>query len=87
MSILGWIFFGAITGWLASKIVNKRGEGCLVNMALGLLGAVVGGFIFERLAGFDYRFHGFIISTFVAVIGAVLVLVAWNALTGKGTVR
>ena len=43
MFIIGWIIFGALTGWLASKIVNKRGEGCMVNIALGLVGAVVGG--------------------------------------------
>ena len=52
MLILGWVVFGALTGWIASKIVNKRGEGCMVNTALGLLGAVVGGFIFRQLTGF-----------------------------------
>ena len=83
MIILGWIIFGALTGWLASKIVNRRGEGCLVNTALGLLGAVVGGFIFRQLTGFRYEFHGILISMFVAVIGAVLVLLAYHALTGR----
>jgi uncharacterized membrane protein YeaQ/YmgE (transglycosylase-associated protein family) len=82
MFILGWIVFGALTGWLASKIVNKRGEGCMINTALGLLGAVVGGFIFRQLTGFRYEFHGFFLSMFVAVIGAVLVLLAYHALTG-----
>jgi uncharacterized membrane protein YeaQ/YmgE (transglycosylase-associated protein family) len=82
MFILGWIFFGALTGWIASKIVNRRGEGCIVNTALGLLGAVVGGFIFNQLTGFHYEFHGFFVSMFVAVIGAVLVLAAYHALTG-----
>ena len=47
MYILGWIFFGALTGWVASKIVNSQGEGCIVNTALGLVGAVVGGFFFR----------------------------------------
>ena len=42
MQILGWIIFGALTGWIAGKIVNRRGEGCMVNTALGLLGAVTG---------------------------------------------
>ncbi|HEX3755050.1 MAG TPA: GlsB/YeaQ/YmgE family stress response membrane protein [Rhizomicrobium sp.] len=83
MYIISWIVFGAFTGWLASKIVNKRGEGCLINIALGLLGAVVGGFIFRQLAGFRYEHHGIIISTFVAVIGAIIVLAVWNALTGN----
>jgi uncharacterized membrane protein YeaQ/YmgE (transglycosylase-associated protein family) len=84
MIILGWIIFGALTGWVASKIVNRRGEGCLVNTALGLLGAVVGGFIFRQLGGgFEYEAHGFFISMFVAVIGAVLVLLAYHAFTGR----
>ena len=83
MIFLGWIFFGALTGWIASKVVNKRGEGCLVNMALGLGGAVVGGFIFRQLTGFEYEAKGFLLSLFVAVIGAILVLLAYHALTGR----
>lgn len=83
MFFLGWIIFGALAGWIASKIVNRRGEGCMINIALGLLGAVVGGFIFRQLTGFDYEFHGFFISMFVAVIGAILVLLAYHALTGN----
>ena len=83
MVILGWIIFGALTGWVASKVVNRRGEGCLVNTALGLMGAVVGGFIFRQLAGFEYEAHGILLSMFVAVIGAVLVLLAYHALTGR----
>jgi uncharacterized membrane protein YeaQ/YmgE (transglycosylase-associated protein family) len=87
MHLISWIVFGAFTGWLASKIVNKRGEGCMVNIALGLLGAVVGGFIFDQLVGFNYRFHGFIASTFVAVIGAIIVLFLYHAATGSRTLR
>jgi uncharacterized membrane protein YeaQ/YmgE (transglycosylase-associated protein family) len=47
MSLLGWIFFGLITGFIASKVVNRQGEGCFLNIALGLVGAMVGGFIFS----------------------------------------
>ena len=83
MYFLGWILFAALTGWLAGKIVNRRGEGCLVNTALGLLGAVVGGLIFRQLAGFQYETTGFFLSLFVAVIGAVIVLLAYYALTGR----
>ena len=86
MSIIGWVFFGAITGWLASLIVNKRGEGCIVNMALGLVGALVGGFIFRALTGFDmFKFN--LTSMLVAIIGAVVVLFLWNAITGRRTLR
>ncbi len=51
MLILGWVVFGALTGWIASKIVNKRGEGCMVNTALGLLGAVLVLFVYHGLTG------------------------------------
>ncbi len=88
MIILGWIVFGAFVGWLASRIMGKDNTGCMVNIALGLVGAVAGGFLFRALGGgFDYRFHGFIVSTLVAVIGAIIVLVIWNALTGHRPLR
>ncbi len=80
MFILSWIFFGAFTGWLAGFFMPKPQQGCLVNIALGLVGALVGGFLFRQLTGFRYEFHGFFVSTFVAVIGAVIVLAIWNAL-------
>ena len=83
MQFLGWIIFGAATGFIASKIVNRRGEGCIINTALGLLGAVVGGFIFRQLTGFRFEYHGFFVSMFVAVIGAVLVLLAYHAASGR----
>jgi len=86
MSILGWAIFGAITGWLASLVVNKRGEGCITNMVLGLIGALVGGFIFRALTGFDmFRFN--LTSMLVAIVGAVVVLFLWNAITGRRTLR
>jgi len=86
MSILGWVVFGAITGWLASLIVNKRGEGCFTNIALGLVGALVGGFIFRAISNFDiFRFN--LVSMLVAVLGAIVTLFLWNAATGRRTLR
>ena len=79
MSIIGWIILGLIAGFIASKIVNKRGEGLLRDMVLGIVGALVGGFLF-RLVGH----HGVtglnLYSLFVAVIGAIVVLVAFHAI-------
>ena len=80
MHILGWIIVGALAGWIASLVVQSKGQGCIVNIALGLVGAVVGGFLFRQLGGFSYDGTGFVASTFVAVIGAVIVLLLWNAL-------
>jgi len=86
MSILGWIFFGLIAGFIASKIVNAQGEGCFLNIALGVVGALVGGAIFAVL-GQPIWFHFSIGSMFVAVLGAVIVLYLWHAATGKKTLR
>jgi uncharacterized membrane protein YeaQ/YmgE (transglycosylase-associated protein family) len=81
MHILGWIVFGAFIGWLASTLMGKRGGGCMVNIALGLVGALAGGFLFEQLSpGFNYEQQGFIVSSLVAVVGAVLVLAIWNVI-------
>jgi uncharacterized membrane protein YeaQ/YmgE (transglycosylase-associated protein family) len=87
MFIIGWIILGALSGFIASKIVNRRGEGCIVNTALGLVGAVVGGSIFRALTPFRYENHGFFVSMFVAVIGAVIVLALYNAITGGRGIR
>ena len=88
MIILGWIVFGAIVGWLANGLMGKGGSGCMVNVALGLIGALAGGFLFRALSGgFEYEQHGFIVSTLVAVTGAILVLVIWNAITGHRPLR
>ncbi len=86
MSILGWIIFGLITGWIASKIVNRQGEGCLVNTALGIVGAVVGGALFSALG--THVFWEFdLTSMLVAVIGAVIVIALYNAVSGRRTLR
>jgi uncharacterized membrane protein YeaQ/YmgE (transglycosylase-associated protein family) len=88
MYILGWIVFGAFVGWVASMIMGRRGGGCLVNVALGLVGALAGGTLFSALGpGFHFSNHGFIVSTLVSVIGAVIVLVIWNAITGHRPLR
>ena len=86
MSLLGWIFFGLITGFIASRIVNQQGEGCILNIALGLVGALVGGFIFAHIGG--HSITGFnLYSMFVAIIGAVVVLFVYHAITGRRGLR
>jgi uncharacterized membrane protein YeaQ/YmgE (transglycosylase-associated protein family) len=85
LSVLGWIVVGALSGFIASRIVNKRGEGCIVNMALGLVGAVVGGYVFQALGGAAYG--GFLYTTLVATLGAIIVLFLWHAVTGNRTLR
>ena len=86
MSLLGWIFFGLITGFVAARVVNRQGEGCILNVVLGIVGACVGGFIFESIGGTGIT--GFdVYSMFVAVVGAIVVLLIFHALTGRRGLR
>ena len=79
MSILAWIVLGLIAGFIASKIVNKQGAGCLLDIVLGIVVAFVGGIIFTQIAGAGIT--GFDLwSMFVAIVGAVVVLVIYHAI-------
>jgi uncharacterized membrane protein YeaQ/YmgE (transglycosylase-associated protein family) len=82
MSIIGWIVLGLIAGFIGSKIVNKRGEGLMLDIVLGVVGAVVGGWLFaffgaEGVTGLN------LYSMVVAVIGAIVVLVLYHAVSGQ----
>jgi uncharacterized membrane protein YeaQ/YmgE (transglycosylase-associated protein family) len=83
MSILAWIILGLISGFIASKIVNKTGEGIILDIVLGVVGALVGGWLFSLVGG-----HGVtgvnIYSLLVAVVGAVIVLVLYHAVVRRG---
>ncbi len=81
MGIIAWLVLGLIAGFIASKLVNKQGEGIILDMVLGIVGAIVGGFIFNAFGNVGVT--GFnIYSLIVAVIGAVVVLVIYHALVG-----
>ncbi len=82
MSIIGWIVLGLIAGFVASKLVNKRGEGFVMDIVLGVVGAIVGGFIFSMFGGTPVTGFNFY-SMLVAVIGAVVVLLVYQAMVGK----
>lgn len=81
MGILSWILVGLIAGYIASRIVNKRGEGFLRDVLLGIIGALIGGEIFTRL-GYAGVTGLNLWSILVAVIGAVILLVIYHALIG-----
>jgi uncharacterized membrane protein YeaQ/YmgE (transglycosylase-associated protein family) len=84
MSVLGWILLGLIAGFIGSKIVNREGQGVLLDIVLGIIGAVVGGFLFTAvgatgITGFNlYRM-------FVAIVGAIVVLWGYHAISGRST--
>ena len=82
MSIIGWLVLGLIAGFIASKIVNKSGEGVILDIVLGIVGAVVGGFLFSKFGAAPVT--GFnLYSMFVAVIGAIIVLVIYHMVVGR----
>jgi uncharacterized membrane protein YeaQ/YmgE (transglycosylase-associated protein family) len=81
MSIIGWIVLGLVAGWIGSHIVDNGGRGPLMDIVLGIIGAIVGGAIFSALGAVPIT--GFnLYSLLVAVIGAVVVLVVYHAVTG-----
>jgi len=82
MSFLAWIVLGLIAGFIGSKIVNKSGEGFFLDIILGIVGAVVGGWVFS-LFGAQGVSGVNLYSLFVAVLGAILVLVIYHAVFGK----
>ncbi|MGA7537436.1 MAG: GlsB/YeaQ/YmgE family stress response membrane protein [Steroidobacteraceae bacterium] len=82
MSILAWIVLGLIAGFVASKIINKRGEGLLLDIILGIIGALVGGWLFQAFGAAGVTGLN-LYSLLVAVVGAVVVLVIYHALRGK----
>jgi uncharacterized membrane protein YeaQ/YmgE (transglycosylase-associated protein family) len=82
MSIIGWIILGLIAGFIGSKIVNKTGEGFFLDIVLGIVGAIVGGVIFTAVGATGVT--GFnLYSMFVAVVGAIVVLVLYLAIFGR----
>ena len=84
MSIIGWIILGLISGFIASKIVNKTGMGFFMDLFLGIVGAIVGGVIFSALGASGITGLN-LYSMVVAVIGAVIVLVAYHWWHGRRT--
>jgi uncharacterized membrane protein YeaQ/YmgE (transglycosylase-associated protein family) len=81
VSILAWIILGLIAGFIASKIVNKTGEGIMLDILLGIVGAVVGGWLFH-LFGMAGVTGLNLSSLIVAVIGAIVFLVVYHAIRG-----
>jgi uncharacterized membrane protein YeaQ/YmgE (transglycosylase-associated protein family) len=82
MGIISWIILGLIAGFVGSKIVDKRGQGFWLNIVLGIVGAVLGGFLFS-LVGAGGVTGLNIYSLIVAVIGSIVVLLIYNAATGQ----
>lgn len=82
MGILSWIIVGLISGWLAEQITGRE-HGLLKNILVGIVGALVGGFLFTGLMGFHYARGLNLATIFVATIGAILFLWGLDWLRGR----
>jgi uncharacterized membrane protein YeaQ/YmgE (transglycosylase-associated protein family) len=82
MGIISWIILGLIAGFIGSKIVDKQGQGFWLNIALGIVGALIGGFLFNLFGAGGVTGLN-IYSLVVATIGSIVVLLIYNALAGR----
>jgi len=82
MSMISWIILGLIAGFIGSKIVNRQGQGFWLNIALGIIGALVGGFLFNFFGATGITGLN-IWSMIVAIVGSVVVLWVYNALMAR----
>lgn len=90
-SLLGWIIVGGLAGWLASIITGRnQQQGCIMNVVVGIVGAFVGGFLYNLLTGggldftFNFDFDITSITGFiVAVGGAIVLLVIVNLISRR----
>ena len=81
MSIISWIIL-LIAGFIGAKLVNREGQGFWLDIALGIIGALVGGFLFSLFGASGVTGLN-IYSMIVAVVGSVVVLLLYNAVTGR----
>jgi uncharacterized membrane protein YeaQ/YmgE (transglycosylase-associated protein family) len=79
MSVFAWIVLGLIAGFIGSKIVNKRGEGLVLDLVLGIVGAIAGGWLFNLFGAAGVTGLN-LYSLLVAVVGAIAVLVVYHAI-------
>ena len=82
MSVLAWMALGLIAGLVARNILSRSGQGLLLDIVLGIVGAVVGGFLFTTIGATGVT--GFnVYSMLVAIVGAIVVLWAYHAFSGR----
>jgi uncharacterized membrane protein YeaQ/YmgE (transglycosylase-associated protein family) len=84
-SLIAWILIGLIAGWLAGKVSRGRGFGCIGNVLIGLVGAVLGGWIFTKLnigSGPGGTDAGFVYSLAAATVGAILLVAVARMFSG-----
>jgi len=81
--LIAWIVIGIVAGWLTGKIMRGAGYGVFVDMIVGLVGALVGGFLSSHLGMGSVGQHGLIGSIVIATVGAVVLTLLLRLLTGS----
>jgi uncharacterized membrane protein YeaQ/YmgE (transglycosylase-associated protein family) len=81
--VIAWIIIGVIAGWITGKLMKGSGFGFIMDMVVGLIGALVGGFLSTHLGFGGVGQHGLIVSIIIAVIGAVVLTFILRLITGN----
>jgi uncharacterized membrane protein YeaQ/YmgE (transglycosylase-associated protein family) len=88
LDIVLWILFGALAGWIASKIMKTDAQmGAMANIAVGIIGAFIGGFVVRMLTGSTTTDQFSIGGLLVAILGAVILLAIVKAVTGNRGIK
>ena len=83
--IIAWIIIGALAGWITGKLMKGSGYGFFMDLVVGIVGAMIGGFLSFHLGLGGVREHGLVVSIIIAVIGAVLLTWIIRLVTGSRT--
>jgi uncharacterized membrane protein YeaQ/YmgE (transglycosylase-associated protein family) len=83
--IIAWIIIGLIAGWITGKLMKGSGFGALMDMIVGLAGALIGGFLSSHLGFGGVGGHGLIVSILIAVVGAVILTLIVRLISGNRT--
>jgi uncharacterized membrane protein YeaQ/YmgE (transglycosylase-associated protein family) len=85
--LIAWIIIGVLAGWITGKLMKGSGYGFFMDMIVGLVGALIGGFLSEHLGMGGVGQHGMIVSILIAVVGAVLLTWLVRLVTGNRTAQ
>jgi uncharacterized membrane protein YeaQ/YmgE (transglycosylase-associated protein family) len=86
--IIMWVIIGALAGWIGSKVMGADAQqGGLANVIIGVMGAVIGGFVTRAFFGDSASNNGFVASMLIATLGSVILIGLYKALTGSRITR
>ena len=83
MSIIAWLVVGLLAGWIANMIMSSGAGGLVADLLIGVLGAMIGGFVVGLVTGNDYTIGINIPTILVSIVGAIILIGAYRLLTGS----